>query len=138
MKDISPRSLEKMLESAHLVRNRAYAPYSGFKVGASVLTKSNKIYAGCNVENASFGLTICAERNAIANAIACGEEEILALVIVSDAAKPAPPCGACRQVIAEFADDIPVILENLQGDRVQIYLNDLLPYQFDLKKVQED
>ena len=134
MKDISRENLKKMIEAAHLVRRRAYAPYSRFKVGASVMGKTGKIYAGCNVENASFGLTMCAERVAMGNAVACGETEIEGLVIVTEAPEPASPCGACRQVISEFAEDIPVILENLEGKRVKLYLKDLLPYQFDLKK----
>lgn len=101
---------EALAEAAFEARNHAYAPYSKYKVGAAALCPSGKIYTGANLENASYGLSVCAERNAIARAIYAGEKEILALALCVGAAE-AVPCGACRQVIAEFIKkDIPIIL----------------------------
>ena len=101
------RNLEPLIEAALKVREHAYAPYSEFAVGAAVLTDDGNIFVGCNVENASYGLAICAERNAIAAAVAAGKQKFVAVAI---AATPlASPCGACRQFIFEFGDDIQVI-----------------------------
>lgn len=116
---------------AKKVRENAYAPYSGFKVGASLFSESGKIYVGCNVENASYGLTICAERAAIYNAISKGERAFKAIVICSDETNPVPPCGACLQVMAEFGD-FDVFSFNLEGKFLQMRLSDLLPYTFRL------
>ena len=112
---------------AKKVRENAYAPYSGFKVGAALFSESGKIYVGCNVENASYGLTICAERAAIYNAISKGERAFKAIVICSDETNPVPPCGACLQVMAEFGD-FDVFSFNLEGKFLQMRLSDLLPY----------
>lgn len=116
--------------AAREVQSRAYAPYSKFPVGAAVLGESGRIYTGCNVENASYGLTVCAERNAIGAAVAAGETRIAA-VAISVPKKPCPPCGVCRQVLAEFGDpDVPVAL--IGGRRRAIHLlGNLLPYAFD-------
>ena len=116
---------------AKKVRENAYAPYSGFKVGAALFSESGKIYVGCNVENASYGLTICAERAAIYNAISRGERAFKAIVICSDETNPVPPCGACLQVMAEFGD-FDVFSFNLEGKFLQMRLSDLLPYTFRL------
>lgn len=116
---------------AKKVRENAYAPYSGFKVGASLFSESGKIYVGCNVENASYGLTICAERAAIYNAISKGERAFKAIVICADETNPVPPCGACLQVMAEFGD-FDVFSFNLEGKFLQMRLSDLLPYTFRL------
>lgn len=96
---------KNLKELAHNAYKKAYAPYSKFHVGAAVKTESNACYSGCNVENASYGLTICAERNAIANMVVNQKEKLLQVVIYTEAKKLTPPCGACRQVIAEFADE---------------------------------
>lgn len=96
--------LDSMVAPAWDVRERAYAPYSKFKVGAALMGADGVIYRGCNVENLSFGLTICAERNAVAQAVAAGCREFTALVVVADTHEPISPCGACRQVLAEFGD----------------------------------
>jgi cytidine deaminase len=116
---------------AKKVRENAYAPYSGFKVGAALFSESGKIYVGCNVENASYGLTICAERAAIYNAISKGERAFKAIVICADETNPVPPCGACLQVMAEFGD-FDVFSFNLEGKFLQMRLSDLLPYTFRL------
>lgn len=109
-------------------RQRAYAPYSGFKVGAALKTKSGRVYSGANVENASYGLAICAERVAVFNAVSAGEFEFEALAVVSETL--APPCGACRQVLAEFGLDTQVIVADL-GERCEVHLlADLLPTAF--------
>lgn len=130
-------NLNKLLERAREVRERAYAPYSRYHVGAALLSTSGKIYTGCNVENASYGLTVCAERNAIFKAISEGEREFVALAVVT--ANGGSPCGACRQVIFEFMNaDAPValadaLLENIQSTTVGA----LLPEGFTPRKLRE-
>ena len=108
-------NLEELMEKAIQASANAYVPYSKFPVGACVLTENDKIYSGCNFENSSFGLTICAERNAIGSAIADGERKIRAIAVYSPKMDKCTPCGACRQVISEFADEnTDVIFENRQ------------------------
>ena len=122
---------QELLNAALSARERAYAPYSKFLVGAVVLAKSGKIYTGCNIENASYGLTVCAERNALFSAVGAGEREFTALCVVGDTEEPISPCGACRQVMAEFK--VPrIILANLKGDVKEYTLEELLPYGFSL------
>lgn len=123
-------SLTNLLERAEEAKKNAYAPYSGFKVGAAVLCSSGKVYSGCNIENASLGLTICAERTAIFSAIASGESEIRAIAVVTEHPKLTLPCGACLQVIKEFANEnIPVIVSNQKQKRC-FTIKSLLPYPF--------
>jgi cytidine deaminase len=117
----------ELVEKARTARDKAYAPYSKFPVGAALLTASDRVFTGCNVENLSFGLTICAERNAVFAAVANGERKFKKLVIVSDSKTPVSPCGACRQVLAEFGLDLEICATNLQGDRFEAQLNQLLP-----------
>ena len=122
---------QELLNAALSARERAYAPYSKFLVGAAVLAKSGRIYTGCNIENASYGLTVCAERNALFSAVGAGEREFTALCVVGDTEAPISPCGACRQVMAEFK--VPcIILANLKGDVKEYTLKELLPYGFSL------
>ena len=106
-----------LLEESKLAREYAYAPYSKFKVGAALLTADGTIYRGCNVENASYGLTNCAERTAFFKAVSSGEKDFVALAIIGDTEQPITPCGACRQVMVEFCKpEMPVYLTNLKGD----------------------
>lgn len=120
---------KRLLAEAKRVREFAYCPYSKFAVGAAVLGASGEIYGGCNVENASYSMTNCAERTAIYKAISAGEEDILALAVVAGGANPVPPCGACRQVIAEFR--IPhILMANLAGDVKEMTLSEILPDAF--------
>ena len=119
--------METLLASARSVRDRAYAPYSHFAVGAALRTKGGLIFCGCNVENLSFGLTCCAERNAVFTAVAAGEKEFDAIAIIADSKEPVTPCGACRQVLAEFGLDIEVCSSNLQGVTYTASLRELLP-----------
>ena len=124
---------EKLIEAAVKVRENAHAPYSNFKVGAAVETKSGKIFTGCNVENASYGLTVCAERIAIFKAISEGETEFTRIAVVADTPELTPPCGACRQIIWEFCGDVPVIFSNLDGATETVRMKELLPRAFDTK-----
>lgn len=125
---------EELVQQAKEAMDYSYSPYSKFKVGAALLTKDGKIYYGANIENASYPLSMCAERNAIYNAYCHGilMDDIEALAIVGDTKKPISPCGACRQVINElFPKDAPIYLANLDGDIKEITIGELLPYSFD-------
>ena len=122
-----------LLEKAKEVSKNAYAPFSKFYVGACVLASSGETYVGCNFENASYGLWICAERNAIGSAIANGEKSILAVAIYSPNMENAPPCGACRQVIFEFQRDKEVEIITQVGNGYKVYkINELLPEGFNI------
>jgi cytidine deaminase len=125
--------LQKLVEAAREVREKAYAPFSNFKVGAAVITKSGKIYTGCNVESASYGLTVCAERVAIWKAVSEGEKEFTDIAVVADTQELTPPCGVCRQIIWEFCNDIPVTFANLHGKTETVQMKELLPRAFDTK-----
>jgi len=125
---------EPLVAAATAARDRSHSPYSRFAVGAAVLMEDGSIHAGCNVENRSFGLTVCAERTAIATAVGQGLRRPQAIAVVTDTDPPAAPCGACREVLAEFADELPVLLCNLQGDRCLIQLTELFPLPFKLPK----
>ncbi|CUA79725.1 cytidine deaminase [Anoxybacillus suryakundensis] len=122
---------QQLIEAAKQARERAYVPYSKFKVGAALLTKDGKVYGGCNIENASYGLCNCAERTALFKAYSEGDHEYAMLAVVADTERPVPPCGACRQVIVELCDpDMPVILANMKGDVQETTVKELLPGAF--------
>ena len=130
-KEPSPKpTLDDLLAAASSVRQKAYAPYSRFNVGAALRTTTGQIMVGCNVENASYGLTLCAERAAIARAVADGASSFDALAIVTESSPPAPPCGQCLQSLAEFADDLDIVVANESGECLRIRLRQLLPFRF--------
>jgi cytidine deaminase len=129
---MNPEQRQKLIDTALAMRERAYSPYSKFRVGAAVLCTSGEIYGGCNVENASYGLTLCAERVALVSAVAAGETKYAAMAVATSGG--ASPCGACRQFAAEFHGDLPVLIVNAdRPDQVrETNLAELLPEQFHL------
>ncbi|HNU67838.1 MAG TPA: cytidine deaminase [Myxococcota bacterium] len=130
------RDEDAMLEAARQARENAWAPYSGFRVGAAVLGASGRIYPGCNVENASYPVTTCAERNAIGAAISAGERRIVAVMVCADHKDPVTPCGMCRQAIAEFGPDVRVVCVGGGDDRVEYSVSELLPFAFGADKLE--
>src|SRR5260221_8583426 len=120
-----------LIAAARTAREHAHAPYSNFRVGAAVRAKSGRIFSGCNVENSTYGLTLCAERVAIFKAISEGERGFDAVAVVTDTDSLTPPCGACRQLIWEFCGDVPVILSNLKGKVEVLQMRNLFPKPFD-------
>ncbi|MFB3852885.1 MAG: cytidine deaminase [Vicinamibacterales bacterium] len=122
---------KELIEEARAARERAVAPFSGFAVGAALETADGTIVAGCNIENATFGLTVCAERVAMFKALSEGHRVFRRIAIVADTGAPTPPCGACRQILWEFGGDLEVVLANLQGETGRHRLSDLLPLPFD-------
>lgn len=122
---------EPLITAAKRARENAHARFSNFKVGAGLRASSGKIYGGCNVENATYGLTVCAERVAIFKAISEGERKFDAIAVATDTDTLTPPCGACRQLIWEFCGDVPVILSNLKGQVEVIRMRELFPKPFD-------
>ena|SRR5450755_4052680 len=117
----------EIFKHAELAREKAYAPYSGFAVGAALVAENGERFDGCNVENRSFGLTMCAERVALGAAISRGKNKFQLLAIISDSAEPVVPCGACRQVLAEFNPNLRIVSRNLQGRATEFDLATLLP-----------
>lgn len=124
--------VEKLINTARASRERAYAPYSGFKVGAALLTTEGRLYTGCNIENASYGLSICAERVALFKAVSNGERHFAALAVISDGDNYCTPCGACRQVLAEFGGNTEVYMCNQRGEFIRQTIAELLPLTFSL------
>jgi cytidine deaminase len=129
VKFVEDEQARKLVDSARAVRAHAHAPYSGFRVGAAVLTAAGNVHVGCNVENASYGATICAERAAIFGMVASGETQLVAVAIFVEDAEPAMPCGMCRQVIAEFGRDVTIITAT-PGRTKQSTIAALLPDAF--------
>jgi len=121
---------KRLIEIAKEARAFAFAPFSKFKVGAAILTRNGKIFTGCNVESASYGLTVCAERVAIWKAISEGNHDFVALAIVADTDALTPPCGACRQIIWEFCGNIDILLANLDDKQETLKIEELLPKPF--------
>ena len=121
---------DALVEAAWQVRSRAYAPYSGFRVGAAVLMASGKVYVGANVENASYPVGICAERSALAAAASAGERHLEAIALVADTDRVVGPCGMCRQTIREFGTDVAVVVSIRNDARTRFSIEDLLPSSF--------
>lgn len=117
----------ELLDQARAARLRAYAPFSKFPVGAALLTRGGRVFTGCNVENISFGLTVCAERVAVFTAVAAGERDFESIAIVAESKTPVVPCGACRQVLAEFSPNLRVLSGRPEGEGVEMNLANLLP-----------
>jgi cytidine deaminase len=128
---------EKLIEAANEARLRSVAPFSHFMVGAALRTTDGKIYTGCNVESASYGLTVCAERIAIWKALSEGERDFTDLAVVVDTEHLTPPCGTCRQIIWEYCRQAKVVLGNLRGEREELSIKDLLPRAFDARFLKE-
>lgn len=126
--------VKSLVEKATEAKENAYVPYSGFRVGAALLTENGKVFTGCNVENASYGAAICAERTAVVKAVSNGETSIKAIAITSDSEDYTFPCGICRQVLAEFGnDETLVICSNKDGKYREYTLKDILPHAFTKK-----
>jgi cytidine deaminase len=127
--------LRELVRYAKQARRRAVAPFSKFKVGAALLTRAGEIVTGCNIENASYGLTLCAERTAVFKAVSEGLRRFHAIAVVADSERVAAPCGPCRQILWEFCGDIWVHMENLQGVRNTLRMSELLPLPFDRRSL---
>ena len=127
MKDVE---FEKLIHKAEEVRKNAYVPYSDFAVGAAIFCDNGNIYTGCNIENSSYGLSVCAERVALFKAISSGEKSFRALAISAGTIRPIPPCGACRQVLAEFNQNLEIIMTSNSGENKTYLLSELLPEPF--------
>lgn len=122
--------LDELRSRAEKARDKAYAPYSSFQVGAALLTRGGQIFSGCNVENATYGATCCAERTAIGNAVSSGERDFIAIAVSTHAEQPTPPCGICRQVLAEFNMDMAVYSFAADGSSRSFKVSELLPAAF--------
>jgi len=127
------RSADPLVTAARAARERAVAPYSRFKVGAALETTDGTIVTGCNVENSTYGLTVCAERVAVLKAVSEGYREFRRIAVVADTQDPTPPCGPCRQILWEFCGDIEVVLANLTEEKGTYRMKDLLPLPFDAR-----
>lgn len=131
---------EALVEAARAARRHAWAPFSSFAVGAALRHRDGQIFTGCNVENATYGLTLCAERVAVFKAISEGvrPDEFAALVVVADTAEPTPPCGACRQILWEFCGDVPVVLATPSEVTAVLRMRELLPRPFDARFLRNE
>ena len=128
----------ELVTAARRARRYARADYSGFRVGAALETADGTIITGCNIENASYGLTLCAERVAMFKAISEGHRKFRRIVVVADTAEPTPPCGPCRQILWEFAGDIEIVMANLRRETARLRMMDLLPLPFDKSLLAKD
>jgi len=127
---------KELVKIAMDAKNMAYVPYSNFRVGAALLTKSGKVYKGCNIENASFGATNCAERTAVFKAVSEGDKEFASIAVNTDASGFIFPCGICRQVLTEFSEDLKVYVSNKNGDYKEFTLMELIPGAFTNKDMK--
>ncbi len=130
---MSEENFQELIEAATAARLQSVAPFSSFLVGAAVKTAAGKVYIGCNIESASYGLTVCAERVAIWKALSEGERDFTELAVVADTPTLTPPCGTCRQIIWEFCKHAKVVLANLNGETQTCSIKDLLPRAFDAR-----
>lgn len=130
---LAAAEVDELVRQAQAGRENAVAPFSGFRVGAAVRVADGTIVRGCNIENSTYGLTVCAERVAVFAALAAGHRKFDAVSVVSQSEQPATPCGACRQILWEFCGNVPVILSNLDGERRQFMLAELFPEPFDFR-----
>jgi cytidine deaminase len=130
-------NLDTLIAAAKTAREKSVAPFSKFMVGAAIETEDGKVYTGCNIESASFGLTVCAERVAIWKALSEGERKFKTLVISADTETLTPPCGTCRQIIWEFCKHAKIVLTNLHGQQEVLEVTDLLPRAFDARFLKE-
>jgi cytidine deaminase len=128
---------DALLAAARAARLHAHAPFSHFQVGAALETEDGQVITGCNVENATYGLTLCAERVAMFTAISQGHRRFLRVAVVADTEAPTPPCGACRQILWELGGDLEVILGNLTAEKGRYRMRDLLPVPFDARLLKE-
>ncbi|HJL18049.1 MAG TPA: cytidine deaminase [Sandaracinaceae bacterium LLY-WYZ-13_1] len=135
--EVTDEEWETLERAAREVREHAHAPYSGYRVGAALLDAHGGVHRGCNVENASYGLCLCAERGAVARAVAEGARRFRALVVVTGGARAAAPCGMCRQVLAEMPPSFPIRCVSLDGDRFDTSVSELLPHAFDAGYLDE-
>lgn len=132
------KEVENLIEHAKKARNLAYVPYSKFQVGAALLTQTDKVFSGCNIENAAYSLCNCAERTALFKAYSEGENVFKAMAVVADTERPVPPCGACRQVMSELCPPtMPIYLTNLKGNVFETTVQDLLPGAFSPEDLNE-
>jgi cytidine deaminase len=135
---VNGMNTEQLIKEAKAAREKAYVPYSKFKVGAALLTKDGKVYHGCNIENAAYSMCNCAERTALFKAYSEGDKDYSMIAVVADTARPVPPCGACRQVISELCSkDMKVVLTNLNGDVEELTVAELLPGAFSPEDLHE-
>jgi cytidine deaminase len=129
---LSPAALRELVRYARQARRRAHAPYSHFRVGAALRTESGEIVTGCNIENATYGLTLCAERVAVFKAVSEGLGPFTDIAVVADSSRPTPPCGPCRQILWEFCGDVPVHMADVKGKTITtMRMSELLPLPFD-------
>jgi cytidine deaminase len=135
---LSARTLRQLVSAARSARENAYAPYSKFPVGAALLADDGTVFTGCNVENTSYGLSCCAERNAVAAAVAHGRRGLAAVAIAADTVRPVAPCGACRQVLSEFNPVMTVVMVAKDGRTKTARLDRLLPYAFGPRQLRTD
>jgi cytidine deaminase len=127
-----------LIEIAMRVRLEAYAPYSGFRVGAALLCDDGRVFTGANVENASYGLSMCAEQVAVSAAVSAGCRHFEMIALVADSGSPCPPCGACRQILSEFGPETMVVMANLKGEIRRAKVKELLPYAFTNRQLFQD